>query len=97
MAWLLDQCPPDYRNYAGWTKQPIALAWLADLHVAGQVEAMRTAYRTSRVELGPHLTVEGLADVLAQLESEGMRLVAVQRGTDLILRALQGEHFVPRL
>ena len=97
VGWLLDHCPPDYRAYAGWRKNPIALAWLADRHIDGQVGAMRQAYREARVELGPHVTTEALTEILANLEAEGLRLVAAKRSSALVLEAMQGKHFVPRL
>ncbi len=95
--WLLDHCPPDYRGYAGWRKNPIALAWLADRHIAGQVSAMRQAYREARVQLGEHVTTEALTEILANLEAEGLRLVAAKRSSALLLEAMQGKRFIPRL
>jgi len=97
VAWLLDHCPPDYRSYAGWRKNPIALAWLADRHIDGQVRAMRQAYREARVQLGEHLTPEALAEILANLEAEGLRLVAAKRSSALLLEAMRGRRFMPRL
>ncbi len=97
VAWLLDQCPPDYRAYAGWRRHPVALAWLADRHLDGQVAAMRQAYREVRVELGGVVTAEGLADVMHHLEAEGTRLVAAKRSAGLLLEALRGKVFIPRL
>ncbi|WP_284284424.1 hypothetical protein [Arsenicicoccus piscis] len=70
-SWLLDQCPPDYRAYPGWRRHPVALAWVATVHVDAQLDAMRTAYRRIRVELGEHLTPEALRQTMADLESEG--------------------------
>ena len=97
VAWLLDHCPPDYRMYAGWRKNPIALAWLADRHIDAQVSAMRQAYREARVELGPHVTTEALSEIMTNLEAEGLRLVAAKRSSALLLEALQGKQFIPRL
>jgi hypothetical protein len=97
VAWLLDHCPPDYRMYAGWRKNPVALAWLADRHIDAQVVAMRQAYREARVELGPHVTTEALSEIMTNLEAEGLRLVAAKRGAALLLEALQGRKFIPRL
>ena len=97
VAWLLDHCPPDYRAYAGWRKNPVALAWLADRHIDGQVGAMRQAYREARVELGELVTAEALAEILSNLEAEGLRLVAAKRSAGLLLEAMQGKHFIPRL
>ena len=75
----------------------MALACLDPRHIDAQLVAMRQAYREVRVELGEHLTDEGLAQVLADLESEGVRLLAARRSAGLVYDALQGKRYVPRL
>jgi hypothetical protein len=97
VLWLLDQCPPEYRGYAAWRRHPVALAWLASRHVDGQVVAMREAWREARVALGPHVEPAALPGILEQIEAEGIRLVATARSTRLLLEALQGKVFAPRL
>lgn len=97
MLWLLDQCPPDYRSYAGWRRHPIALAWLACKHLDGQVVAMREAWREARVAIGPHVQADALTQILAQIEAEGIRLMAASRSARLLHEALQGKVFAPRL
>ena len=96
-AWLLDHCPPDYRLYAAWRRHPVALGWLAVRHLDAQLEAMRSAYREIRVELVGDIGPEGVTQVLADLECEGVRLVAARRAAGLLLDALRGLEFVPRL
>src|SRR5262249_49649895 len=97
VLWLLDQCPPDYRSYAGWRRHPVALAWLAGRHIDGQVVAMREAWREARVEIGPHVPPEALAEILTHIETEGMRLRAASRSAALLHEALLGTVFAPRL
>ena len=97
VSWLLDHCPPDYRGYAGWRRYPVALAWVATRHIEAQLVAMRQAYREARVELGDRVPADGLAQILADLESEGVRLLAAKRSAGLIYEALQGKRYVPRL
>lgn len=97
VSWLLDHCPPDYRAYAGWRRHPIALAWVARRHIDAQLVAMRQAYRDVRVELGDHVGPEGLQQVMADLEAEGVRLLAAQRSAALLFEAFSGKRFVPRL
>ena len=84
VSWLLDHCPPDYRAYAGWRRHPVALAWVATRHIEAQLEAMRQCYREARVEL-------------ADLENEGVRLLAARRSAGLLYDALQGKRYIPRL
>ena len=95
--WLIDQCPADYRAYAVWRRHPVALAWVASLHVAAQLDAMRQAFRAVRVELGDDLDPEAVAAARHAIEAEGLRLRAVQRGVGLVLEAMRGEVYVPRL
>ena len=97
MSWLLDFCPADDRLYAGWRRQPVALAWLTTRHIDAQLVAMRQAYRDARVELGDLLTPEAVAQVLADLEAEGVRLIDARRAAGLVYDALQGTRYVPRL
>jgi len=97
VSWLLDHCPPDYRGYAGWRRYPVALAWVASRHIEAQLDAMRQAYREARVELGDRVPPDGLAQIMADMEAEGVRLLAAKRSAALVYEALQGKRFVPRL
>lgn len=97
VAWLLDLCPADYRGHAVLRRHPAALAWLTERHVDAQVEAMRGAYRTVRVDLGEVLPEGTLGALLVCLEHEGLRLRAAQRGIALIREALDGSVFIERL
>ncbi|EKA62054.1 hypothetical protein B277_04277 [Janibacter hoylei PVAS-1] len=97
VSWLLDLCPPDYRGHAVLRRHPAALAWLADLHVAAQVDAMRQAYRTVRVDLAESLPDGTIDALLVALEHEGLRLRSAQRSILLIREALDGSVFVDRL
>lgn len=97
MAWLLDQCPADYRLYQAWRRHPLVLAWLAARHLDAQVEALRMAYRGLRVDLGEEVAADALSDVLEVLAVEGARLVAARRATALVLEAMAGRQFIPRL
>lgn len=97
VSWLLDHCPPDYRSYAGWRRHPVALAWVTTRHIEAQLVAMRQAYREVRVELGDHVTAEGLEQILADLEAEGVRLLGARRSAELVCDALRGRRYVPRL
>ena len=96
-AWLLDHCPPDYRLYPAWRRHPVALGWLTVRHLDAQLDAMRSAYREVRVDLVDDIGPEGVAQVLADLEVEGVRLLSARRAAGLLLDALRGLEFVPRL
>lgn len=97
MSWLLDHCPADYRGYDGWHRHPLALAWIASLHIDAQVHAMRQAYAQARVRLREELTPEAIGEVLSTIEREGLRLRAAGHAANLITDALDGKEWVPRL
>jgi hypothetical protein len=97
VSWLLDHCPSDYRGYAGWRKNPVALAWVAVRHIDAQLDAMRQAYREVRVDLGDLVSTEALTQIQSDLETEGLRLRASARGARLLYDALQGKRYIPRL
>ena len=97
VAWLLDQCPADYRTYAAWRRHPIVLAWLTVQHVEGQLASMRLSYRGLRVDLAEQVSADALGDVLKVMAQEGARLVATRRSAALVLEAMEGKQFIPRL
>jgi len=97
VAWLLDLCPPEYRGHTVLRRHPVALVWLAERHVTAQVEAMRVAYRTVRVDLGEELPAGTVEALLVCLEHEGLRLRAAQRGIALLREAMADLVFVERL
>lgn len=85
VAWLLDQCPADYRGYAVWRRHPAALAWITVRHLSAQIEGMRQAWRSARPDLGQMLAPESLDGVLGCLGEEGLRLRAALRSAELVL------------
>lgn len=89
VAWLLDQCPADYRAYRAWRRHPVALAWVATRHLQAELAAMRGAWRDVRTDLGPLLPPGSLGDVLASLTQEGLRLRAALRSAELLLEAMR--------
>jgi hypothetical protein len=97
VAWLLDALPADYRVHGVLRRHPIALAVLARHHLTACVAGARQGYRNVRTELGDVLPPQGIDAVLAVYRAEGSRLVAAERGADLIARGLRGEVFTPQL
>jgi hypothetical protein len=97
VAWLLEVIPPDYRLHGVLRRHPIALAVLAQHHLAACVEGARRGYRGARTELGEVLPPQGIDAVLAVYRAEGSRLVATALAVDLVGRGLRGETFTPRL
>lgn len=97
VGWLLDQCPPDYRGHQVLLRHPVALARIAAHHVEGARRATTTALASARSELGDVLDARAMVAVLAALEAEQARLLAVARGVHLLEQALRGIRYVPRL
>lgn len=97
LAWLYDECPPDYRALPVLRRHPVALAWLAGHHVAGQQEACRRAMATARADLGDAVPPPAMEAVLAGIETEAARLLRSSRAVALVEQALRGRRFAPRL
>lgn len=97
MAWLFDQCPPDYRAHEVLRRHPVVLARFAAGHVEAAVEAARHGIRTTRAELRGVVPPEVVEAALAAYDREGRRLVATGRQVALVDAALRGERHVPRL
>ena len=97
VAWLLDQCPPDYRAYDVLRAHPVVLARFAKQHLEAAVEAARQGIRTARHDLRDVVTPEVVEAVLGAYDREGRRLVQAARAAGLVEAALRGERWVPRL
>jgi hypothetical protein len=97
VAWLLDQCPPEYRGHGVITRHPVVLAWLTGRHADAGLGAARAGLAAVRVEVGDQLSPPALAELIEVLESEQVRLLAVRRAAGLLGEALRGHRYVPRL
>lgn len=97
VGFLLDVAPPEFRSEPLYRRQPVVLAWRVSVTVAAQLDAARGAYSRARAELRDDVAPEVLTETLQALEREGAGLLARRREVDLVLRALRGEQFVPRL
>ena len=98
VGWLLDVCPPEYREHQVLLRHPPVLAWLAVRHVQAQAQANTTALAQGRAELASRGSdLRTVEEVLEVLHSEGTRLRAAARACELLAGALQGARWVPRL
>jgi hypothetical protein len=97
IAFLFDQCPPDFRGYELLRRQPVVLARLAGEQVASAMAACRHGLGTVRAELRDVVTPDVIDETIALYEREGERLSRVERAVRLVETALQGRRFVPRL
>lgn len=97
MAWLFDQCPPDYRAYDVLRRHPVVLARFAATALDAAVEAADAGLRTVRTELHGRVPPETVEAAVAAYERERHRLRSARRAVDLVERALRGERWAPRL
>jgi hypothetical protein len=97
VAWLFDQCPPDYRAHDVLRAHPVVLARFAREHVLSAVAAAREGLRTVRADLRDQVTPEVVEAVIGAYDREGRRLVQVGRQVAMVEAALKGERWVPRL
>ena len=97
VAWLFDQCPPDYRGYEVFRRHPIVLAHVAKGSLAAAVEAAESGVRTIRHDLRGQVTPETIEVAVAAYEHERHRLRTASVAADLIWRALRGERWAARL
>lgn len=97
VAWLFDQCPPEYRSHDVLRTHPVVLARFAHEHVEAAVAAARQGWRTVRAELRDLVPPEVVEAAVGAYDREGRRLVQVGRAVALVEAALRGERWVPRL
>ncbi len=87
-GWLLDRGPADLRQ-SPIRHLPVALARVVSHVVTAELEGVRAAYASARVDLAEHLTADQIVTVQSALEAEGARLLGVQREVSLVEDALR--------
>jgi len=97
VAWLLDQCPPEYRGYSGLRHHPAVLARFAVLHVEAMQSAARRGVSEGRTALADVADPEVVDKALATWQVEQARLVGLRRAVGLVEEALRGRRFRARL
>lgn len=97
VAWLFDQCPPDYRAHEVLRRYPVVLARFARGHVNAAVEAARQGLRTLRADLSGVVAQDVIEAALGAYDREGRALARTARQITLVEGALRGERWVPRL
>src|SRR5579862_1100988 len=74
VAWLFDQCPPDYRRYDVLRAHPLVLARFAAMSLDGAVAAAESGLRTIRTELAGRVGPEVIEAAVSAFERERQRL-----------------------
>jgi hypothetical protein len=97
VAWLFDQCPADYRMYAGLRRHPVVLARFAAHHVDACIDSAHRGISEARTSLRDVLPTESVEGAVAMWERESARLLRVRRAVGLVEEALRGRQFRARL
>lgn len=97
VAWLLDQCPADYRAYPVLRNHPVVLARYAAEFVEGQIRSSREALATTRASLSDFVDHDVLDRATEVVQTEGARLVRMRRAVMLVEESLRGRVFLRRL
>jgi hypothetical protein len=97
VAWLFDQCPPDYRGYDVFRRHPVVLAHIARGCLDAAVEAVEAGLRSVRHDLRGEVSQPVVDEAVAAYEHERHRLRAAKAAADLIWRAFRGERWAARL
>lgn len=97
MAWLLDLAPAEFRGYPVFRKHPEVLAWSVANHLDGAVESLRRSYSEARATFHDRLEAPVVQQVLEAYEFEGVRLSRAVREVALVMQALGGTRWQPRL
>jgi hypothetical protein len=97
VGWLLELCPPEYRQHDVWRRHPVILARLATVHAEASLQAARTAFSGARRELAGRVPPEAVEETLQALSREGAVLAARVREVTLVEEALQGRKWRAKL
>jgi hypothetical protein len=97
VAWLFDQCPPDYRGHEVLRRHPVVLAHVAKGCLAGAVQGAEDGIRSVRHDLRDEVSPQVIEQAVAAYEHERHRLRAAAVAADLVWRALRGERWAARL
>jgi len=89
-GWLLDQGPAGLRT-SELRHLPLALATYLEHHIEGCLVGARRAYAQARTELGESMPPDQLARAQRAFESEGARLLQVQREIRLVVEVLRDQ------
>lgn len=97
VGYLLDCCPPWFREYALLARHPVVLSVFAERFLEGQRRAAADGLAGVRIELDQQVAPEVTAEAVDVWQSEVARLARVRRAVWLVGRALRGERFAPRM
>ena len=97
VAWLLDQCPPEYRSYPTVRRHPLVLARFAVLPVEACQAGVRRGLSEARADLPHVVPLEAVDAAVGTWLTEDARLDRGRRAVGLVEQALRGRRFAARL
>jgi hypothetical protein len=97
VAWLLDQCPPEYRQHEVLRRHPAVLARATRWHVAAGIDGHTRALGLVRTELAGAVPPDAVEAAVVVLEREKQRLEALLPQVSAVDAALRGVRHRPRL
>lgn len=89
-AWLLDQCPPEYRLHEVLRRHPVVLARFTRWHVAAGIDGHQRALGLARAELADQVDPTVVEAAVAVLERERQRLTVLLPQVRAVENALMG-------
>lgn len=89
-AWLLDHCPPEYREYPTLRRYLVVLARFAAIHVEACQEATRRGLSEARGVLGEVAPTDVVEEAVQTYLAEDARLGALRREVALVEEAIHG-------
>jgi hypothetical protein len=89
-GWLLDQCPPEYRQHDVLRRHPAVLARFARWHVAAGIDGHQRALGLVRADLAGDVAPQAVDAAVVTLERELQRLRALLPQVRAVEDALRG-------
>lgn len=96
-AWMLDQCPPEYRGYPALRRHPVVLARFTVLHVRACQAGVDDGLSQARGELRTVVEARVVDAAVETWQREQARLIGVHRAACLLEQALRGRRFAAQL
>jgi len=97
VAFLLDCCPPDYRQYAVLRRHPVVLVRFAAECVEAQVAACGAGLGECRASLDGLVPPEAIEDAAEAWRAQEAALRRTRREIALVEESLRGRVFVRKL
>ena len=96
-TFLFDCCPADYRAYPVLRRHPVVLGMFAVEFVESQAHASAEGLARVRTGLADYVRPEVAQQAVEAWTTEAARLVRLRREVGMVVEALRGRVFAPKL